>query len=398
MDYEEFKKRGSTAISEMKRFSAKEVFLIHHDDADGLCSAAIVKAAAERKGYDVKTICLEKAYPEVVKSIHKDKGKIIIYADIGSAHADFISKCNRSRNLAIILDHHNPRLGKDPKVYDLNLEYFGFRGETDFSGSTCCYLFSTLLNEQNRDLSYLAVVGSCEIPGELTGLNKLVLEDASKNGLVQIEEKKIRITKIGIEARNLFSKLQILGAVGYYEGGPDVAIKTCLEGVSRETEQKIKELEQRRKSVNNRLLAILYRARLKETDHIQWFDAGDMYKGMGSKVIGQFCSLLSYQKRLIKPDKYIVGMMNLQNEIPDWGKLKGELAKVSARVPEEMKTLIDQRKTLSVVDLLVRSSEGFGIADGHEYAANVVLPRDRKIDFIKNAELISSSSVSGGLT
>ncbi|MFQ6094518.1 MAG: DHH family phosphoesterase [Candidatus Bathyarchaeia archaeon] len=394
MDFDAFRKNALTAISKLKRSPARDVLLIHHDDADGLCSAAIVKAAVEREGYDVKTLCLEKVYPEVIKSLHEAEGGIMIYADIGSSHADFISECNRGRNLTIILDHHDPTPAEGPRIYDLNLEHFGFRGETDFSGATCCYLFSELLDERNRDLSYLAVVGSCEIPGELTGLNRMVLEDASRNKIVQLKGKRIRIAKLETYAKSLFSKLQILGAVGYYEGGPEIAVKTCLEGLTKETDEKVKELEGRRKSVNRRLLARLYRERLRETEHIQWFDAADMYKGMGSKVIGQFCSYLSYQRRLIKPQKYILGMMNLENEIPGWGRLKSELAKVSLRVPSGLKPLIDRKRTLSAVDLLIKASEGFGIADGHEYAANVVLPRDKKLRLVENGESVISSFIS----
>jgi hypothetical protein len=43
--------------------------------------------------------------------------------------------------------------------------------------------------------------------------------------------------KVNVDA--LFSKLQILGAVGYYEDGPDLGIKACLEGISPEIEEKL---------------------------------------------------------------------------------------------------------------------------------------------------------------
>jgi len=391
MKHEEFGKKAATAISELKQEKSKEVFLVHHDDADGLCSAAVTKAAMEREGYGVKTFCLEKIYPEVIESLHENMGRIIFYADIGSSHADFISQCNASRNLTIILDHHDPTPATDPRVYDLNLENYGFRGENDFSGATCCYLFAKTLNESNTDLSYLALVGSCEIPKGFMGLNKVVLDEAIKNGVVQGEGKKIEIVKFGTRVDSLFSKLQILGAVGYYEGGPELGIKACLEGITDQVKQKIDEWEERRKEVNKRLIARLYRERLKETDHIQWFDAGDMYKGMGTKVIGQFCSFLSYQKRLIKPNKYIFGIVNVPPDIPGWGKLKKAFVKISVRVPENMQTLIDQGKTLGAVNLLIEASKGFGIADGHEYAANIVVPIDKKEDLLRKAEEILSA-------
>ncbi|MFB0501482.1 MAG: hypothetical protein ACETVP_03340, partial [Candidatus Bathyarchaeia archaeon] len=211
------------------------------------------------------------------------------------------------------------------------------------------------------------------------------------NGFVQGEGKKIKIVKLGTSIGSLFSKLQILGPVGYYEGGPELGIKVCMEGVTDEAKRKIAELEERRKKVNKSLIARLYRERLKETDHIQWFDAGDMYKGMGTKVIGQFCSFLSYQRRLIKPNKYIFGMVNVPLEIPGWGKLEKTLAKTSVRIPRNMQTLIDQGKTPGAVDLLIKASEGFGIADGHQYAANVVVPVNKKVVLIENAENILSA-------
>ena len=390
MSYEEFGKRFGAAISELRQTKLKKIVLVHHDDADGLCSAAITKAALEREGYEVRTFCLEKVYPEIVESLHQGDGQVVFYVDIGSAHADFISERNSSRNLVIILDHHDPMPASDPKVYDLNLEHYGFRGENDFSSATCCYLFAKALNERNKNLSYLALVGSCEIPNGFKSLNKVVLDEAVENGVVRVEGKKMKIVKIGVSIKSLFSKLQILGATGYYEEGPKLGIKACLEGITDAIKRKIGELEERRKAANKRLLAGLYRERLRETDHIQWFDAGDMYRGMGTKVIGQFCSFLSYQRRLIKPNKYILGIMNVQPEVPGWGRLKGKLAKASVRVSRDMQTLIDQGKIPSAVDLLIRASKGFGFADGHKYAANVVIPADKKEVLIEKAEEVAS--------
>jgi single-stranded DNA-specific DHH superfamily exonuclease len=385
MTIEEFGEKASSAISELRKTKTKEIILVHHDDADGLCSGAIMKTALERESYKVKTFCLEKVYPEVVEDLHKSREKIIFYSDIGSAHADFISEINSSRNLTIILDHHDPMPSKDAKVFDLNLEHYGFQGETEFSGATCNYLFAKILNERNIDLAYLALVGSQEIPSDYVSLNKAVFEEAKKNNVIKVEEKKMTIVKLGVRVDDLFAKLQILGAVGYYDGGPELGVQASLKGISDKVKQKIDEWEEKRKTANKKLIARLYRERLRETEHIQWFEAGDMYTGMGTKVIGQFCSFLSYQTRLIKPDKYILGFVSVTPEVPGWGKIKGEWVKVSVRVPKGLHSLIDQGKMLGTVDLLLKASEGFGVADGHKYAANVVIPEDKKEILVKNA-------------
>jgi len=385
MELEEFRNKANQAITKLKMEKPKEAMIVHHDDADGLCSAAITKRTLEREGIKVKTFCLEKVYTEVIEDIHSTAGQTIFYVDIASSHADIISDYNRGRNLTIILDHHDPKPSKDPKVLDLNLEHHGFKGETDFSGATCCYLFAKALKEKNSDLSYLALVGSCEIPEGFLGINETVLEEALKNGAIQQKGKGFEISKFKVRVDAFFSKLQILGAVGYYEGGPEIGIDACLNGLSNEVEERVNVLEARRKEANRRVLGRLYRERLKETEHIQWFDAGDMYAGMGTKVIGQFCSFLSYQARLIKPNKYILGFVDVPQEIPGWGRLKEKFVKASVRVPKAMQTLIDSGKLPGAVNLLDRASEGFGLADGHQYAASIILPMDKKLMLIENA-------------
>jgi len=364
----------------------KEALIVHHDDADGLCSAAITKRALEREGVKAKTFCLEKIYTEVIEGLHSKAGQTIFYVDIGSSHADLISKYNKGRNLTVILDHHDPKPSMDQKVLDLNLEHYGFKGEMDFSGATCCYLFAKTLNESNIDLSYLALVGSCEIPKGFLGVNKSVLDEALKNEVLKQKGKSFEISKFKMRVDALFSDLQILGAVGYYEGGPEIGIGACLDGLNSEAKEKVNTLEDRRKEVNRRLLGRLYRGRLKETEHIQWFDAEDMYVGMGTKVIGQFCSFLSYQTRLIKSNKYILGFVNVPQEIPNWGKLKEKFVKASVRVPKPMQAQIDNGKLPGAVNLLDKASKGFGIADGHQSAASVIVPKDKQQKLIEYAE------------
>jgi single-stranded-DNA-specific exonuclease len=388
MSFADLEKKTALAISELNRIKSPEIILVHHDDADGLCSGAITKTALEREKFRVSTLCLEKIYPEVIKDLHSAQSRAIFYADIGSGHADFISEANQGRNLTIILDHHhNAPKATDPLVFDLNLEQFGFQGETEFSGATCSYLFAKALNKDNTDLSYLALTGSREIPGDYVGLNKAVLEEAERNGVVKLEAGKMKIAKLKMRVDDLFARLQILGAVGYDNSGPEMGIQTCLNGITDHVKQKIDEWEEKRKKANKRVIAWLYRQGLTETKNLQWFDAGDIYKGMGTKVIGQFCSFLSYQTKLIKPDKYILGFMNVPLEVPGWsGKLKGPLVKVSIRLPRTLHDLIDRGEMISAVDLVTKASKSFGIADGHKYAANVVIPADKKDVLLENCD------------
>ena len=391
MVLEDFEKKAATAIAELKKRKPHEITLIHHDDADGLCSAAVTKTALEREGYTVRTLCLEKVYREVVADLHKRANQTIFYCDIGSSHADLISEANAGRNLTVMLDHHHePPEVTDSMVYDLNLERFGFEGDTEFSGATCSYLFAKILNPANADLSYLALVASREIPDGPVGLNKMVSDEATEEGVVEVRGRAIRIAKLGISVDSLFGKLQILGAVGYYEGGPELGVQACVNGMTDDIKAKAQYLEDRRKNVNKQMIGRLCRERLNELQRLQWFDAGDMYTGMGTKVIGQFCSFLSYQTRLVKSDKYILGFMNVLPKVPGWeGELEGNLTKVSIRVPNVLHELIDKMERRNAVDIAVKASLGFGSADGHKYAANIVMRADMKETLLSRADSLA---------
>ncbi|RLE88163.1 MAG: hypothetical protein DRJ49_05420 [Thermoprotei archaeon] len=387
MSIEDFKNRAHQAIELMETGGYKHALIVHHDDADGLCSGAVAKVALERKGIDTTLLCVEKLIPQVITKIHSVEEKLIVYCDIGSSHSHLISRENKSRNLVIILDHHDPSTSTDKMVVDLNLELFGFKGERDFSGATCCYLFAKEIDERNRDLSYLAVIGSQEIPGDLVSLNREVLNEALKSRSIIEEKGKLVVSRLGVPVKSMFSKLQILGAVGYYVGGPEKGIHACIHGFNREVESLVKELEEKRKKINRRILSILYRGGLKKLKFIQWIDVGDMYKGMGTKVVGTLCSFLTYRRGLIDEDKYLVGLMNMEPRIPKLGEIEGEYVKVSIRVPRGLRKHIDNGVRPTAIELLRMATRDFGIAvDGHEYAASCIIDANRKDEMLRRMD------------
>jgi RecJ-like exonuclease len=339
-----------------------------------------------RENFEVKKFCLEKLFPEVVKELHSRKGSVYFYVDIASSHAKFISEVNKRKNLTIILDHHFAEKSEDSLVFNINPELFGISGGRDCSGASVCYLFSKELNKKNVDLAYLALVGSQEIPGELTGINKEIAKEALENKLVEMKGKNYYVKKLGMNVSDIFSKLQILGPVGYYEGGPEIGIKACLEGFSEEINEKIKKLEDKRKKANKKLFSKILREKLNSTQHLQWFHAGNIFEGMGTKVLGSFCSFLSYQK-IVDQKKYLVGFMDMSSFIPGFGNLNKELAKVSARAPKALQKLITEKKASPLSYLLPEAcKEVGGFGDGHEVAASGIIPKGKEEELIKVME------------
>ena len=100
-------------------------------------------------------------------------------------------------------------------------------------------------------------------------------------------------------------------------------------------------------------------------------------------MIGTFCSYVSYERRLVDDENYIIGIMRMPNEIPGLMKLKGEWLKISGRAPRKIKEFIGRGVYPGIVDVMVAAAERVGgVGDGHQYAASVVIPADMKMDFL----------------
>ncbi len=335
--------------------------LVFHNDADGLASGAIAKMALGKMGKKPTMYCIEKMYPEVVKKIHEaHKSDFIVYLDIGSGEIDLLEDLPGERIL--ILDHHKTREPRQDRIINLDPELFGISGDLEACSATLAYLFFKDL----VDVIELAIVGMQEIPGEPKGLNALVMKEYGKTG---------KLEKFGKVPRSVSRDLTILGSVGYYQGGVEKGLELAQNGYSSEIKKMIKELEEKRKSVVRDLVS---RIRLKETKNTQYFDAGDAFKGMGTKTIGSFCSYLVH--RNIAPDKILLGAMNVERKIPRLNGVELELerdySKVSARAPELVKARIASKEIPGLGNLLADSAKALGgFADGHDFAASGVIPK-----------------------
>lgn len=379
----EFEASLEKAVEALRR-RAGEAVLIHHDEADGVCSAAIVKTALEKIGFSVKTLCLDKLFPEVLEK-KLSETSVTVFTDIGSAHVKKIEEALGEKSLAVIIDHHDTQPSGRRSVLNLNPELYGYRGESDASASTVAYFFARKADESLRRLAHLAVVGSVEIPGEASGFNRIVLEDSLKEGVVKQSGRDFKIVAegFGVSRVKASQTLTILASVGYYRNGVEKALDACVNGFTHETLRFSESLEEERRRANKALLASIARRSLGETGSLQWFDSGSLFKGMGSKVLGSFTSYLSYQ-RIVDSSKYLIGFMKIPREIPGYGLLRKDYTKVSARAPPDLRRMIEKsfKPPLSKIlpEACVRN-EGFG--DGHSVAASGVIPVGAEESFLE---------------
>lgn len=385
-----FLHRLSKAKKAVQLAGLKEAVILHHDESDGLASASLTKIALEKLGLETRLVCIDKLYPEIVADIESGTRRVIAYADIGSAHVELLSQANKSNNIILALDHHDTPRIDEPNVYNLNPELDGFPGETDASSSTVAYLFAKTIDKDFVSKSGIAVIGSVEVPGESRGLNEVARDDALESGTLIAHgtgRVTVKLGQSGISPFRASAMLNVLGSVGYYRNGPGSGIQACLEGFSKSIREQAKRFEEERKTANRKMLLILTSRGLSQKETVQWFHAEDNYKGMSGKVVGSFCSYLRYQ-RFVSSDKYLIGMMNVQPEIPGWGVLQSRLVKVSVRVAPSLALSIELEKRPSVSFLVAESCKrvgGFG--DGHSVAASALYLPGRKVSFLTSLKL-----------
>ena len=387
-----FLNRLQATASVVRESGIREAVVLHHDEADGLTSAALTKLALSRLGLETRLICLDKLYPEVVEDIETGRPRVVAYVDLGSGHIDWLIKANSAGNLILVLDHHDTSSIQDPSLYNLNPELYGFSGEKDASSATVAYFFCKAVDPGLSSYAHLATIGSLELPGETRGLNLIAIKNAKDHGLVQDSGKKdlkIEAKGMNLTRTRASSLLNVLGSVGYYRNGPEMGIEACTAGFSKQTIEMAKGLEEERKQANREMLSTITKEGLSQRKSIQWFHAHDNYKGMGGKVVGSFCSYLRYQ-RVVNPVKYLIGMMNVPPDIPGWGRLRSSMVKVSGRAPQILTRLIEKGTKPPLSKILPEScSKVGGFGDGHSVAASGVFPVGKEELFLDEIDRLA---------
>jgi len=357
------------AIRELKQWPEKTVQVFHHNDSDGLTSGAILNRAFERQGFNVKRFCLEKPYPAVLKKVYEQEGKLLVFADFAGRIAPLLSELNRSRNLTLILDHHVAQASTDPRVINLDPDLFGLKGDRDISGSTTCYLFARTLDPVNRDLAAIATLGAVGdgffVDGALVSENREAALEAVQQGKIEIwkhgtgEQYFLTTSKDPLNCVEFGDYLDILGGVGYYQKGPDMGVRVCLDGPSPESDRMVEELKAIRTKLFNDEITRLKSGELKQAPHIQWFHVEKRFFPMGVKMIGAFCDAIR-ETNLIDPNKYLAGFQIIPDEIPGFEPIKFNEVKISMRVSPYMEGEIRAARAMGLNILLPEATTRLG--------------------------------------
>ncbi|MGD8565521.1 MAG: DHH family phosphoesterase [Candidatus Bathyarchaeota archaeon] len=171
----------------------RDILVFSHLDADGLAAAGIMGKALLRKDAKFRIRITQWIDEKIVEEVLSEKPQLIIFTDMGSGYIDIIAE-KLAKFKAVILDHHQVSGEPSSDLVQVNPHLHDIDGARDISGSGVAYFVAKSMDEKNVDLSPVAVVGAL---GDLQdkyeqrmlgGLNKKIVEDGEKTGLLKVEK------------------------------------------------------------------------------------------------------------------------------------------------------------------------------------------------------------------
>jgi single-stranded-DNA-specific exonuclease len=381
MIQDEFVKHVQICGAEFNR-SKQPVVLFHHNDSDGISSAAILTAAFERAGISFRRYCLEKPYPQVVTQIlnlHKNEKPRVVVADFGSGMLDEWARHAEAYQKLFILDHHSVVGNTYPQMEVINPIQYQLLGLPDCTASAVCFLFALGMHADNIDLAQLALLGfvgdrAYDSENALSGVNELV---RSLVGLTF--DRNAKESAWGAwSVQKIVECIDTLGSIAYFRGGPDVALKGAREFNGPALVHFAEKYDQELITLKNQPPALEFERGL------YFFSLIQGAQPIGVKTVGLMCEHLVATRPQLE-SSYLAGFQIVPNQIPGLGPINLNQIKISMRVGPELRKQINTNQASSLADLLpAATKEVGGFVDAcHPFAAATTIPLDAKEAFIK---------------
>lgn len=183
-------KRAVSEVAQdfLENIGDKPLRIISHYDTDGITSAAILIKVLQRMEKKFTVRIVKGLDKEIInEELARDKGEVIIISDLGSGVLDHLQNLKEK---IYILDHHEVDSSKlNDKIMMVNPHLTESFEENDCTGAGVCYLFAKEIDEANKDLSKLAIIGMIGDRHEsnLSKINQQIVQDCddleTKRGL-----------------------------------------------------------------------------------------------------------------------------------------------------------------------------------------------------------------------
>ena len=134
---------------------------------DGIAAAAIMSIALSRVNIRFKLKILSDISIDDIKN-----PKISLICDFDLSSISFDDE------KVMILDHHTPNT---QSIYQINPCMFGENGYMYLSSAGCAYIVATEMDNTNRDLASLVMLGIIGDNQRISGYNQKIVQDATEN-------------------------------------------------------------------------------------------------------------------------------------------------------------------------------------------------------------------------
>lgn len=188
MGTDELRNRTDEAASMLLELAKERsnILIYSHYDADGIASASILAKSIERSGGNFTIRVAPGIWHQQLANL--EGYDLVVFCGLGIG---LISAIGSSIHKWTAIDHHksNEQNHQDNVI---NSWSFGIDGSHDACTSSMAYLIARGMERSNRDLAWIAVVGALaerqntSKRGILTGINKIVLNDAIEAGSVTV--------------------------------------------------------------------------------------------------------------------------------------------------------------------------------------------------------------------
>lgn len=160
------------------------IHVFSHYDADGVAAASILAVMLQRLGKEFQVSTLPVLNDVTFAALEADVSKCILMSDMGASYIPRLEALDKD---VIVLDHHKTDHDSSRVIY-ANPHLYGIDGMTSACGSTMALLLAVTVDDNNWDLSRIAMAG---IAGDrqhvngVSGLNVPLLQEAERRGFVK---------------------------------------------------------------------------------------------------------------------------------------------------------------------------------------------------------------------
>lgn len=153
-------------------FAFNDPLIVHHYDADGLSSGALVAGAFMKEGKRFRRECIKKLDDDAIDRYSKENE--VIFVDLGGGN----KRVNELKDV-LVIDHHQTSGIEKPQA---NPMLHGIDGGDELSAAGTAYCVFRV----HPDLGIVGAMGDMQSP--LRGMNRWVLQCGVESGDVKVEE------------------------------------------------------------------------------------------------------------------------------------------------------------------------------------------------------------------